>query len=89
MDLCICFDVDGQSSLYVEDIEGAYTDEEISNVFEVSGDISKVVRIPDESGQPEGRVLVKFSSDRPISSVNPSILATLPSPLDPSVVWSV
>ena len=49
----------------------------------------KLVRIPDESGQPEGRVLVEYSSDRSISRVDPSILGTLPSSLNPSVVWSV
>ena len=89
MDICNRFDVDGQSSLYVAGVEGAYTDEEIASVFEINGNISKIVRIPDELGQPEGRALIEYASDRSISRTDPSTLGTIPSPKDPAVVWSV
>lgn len=89
MDICNRFDVDGQSSLYATGIEGAYTDEEIANVFEVNGNISKIVRIPNAPEQLEGRVLIEYASDRSISRIDPTTLGTLPSPKDPAVVWSV
>lgn len=87
MDICNRFEVNGQNSLYVAGIGTDYTDEEISSVFKVNGDISKMVRIPDESGQPEGRVLIQYASDRSISRIDPITLGTLQSPKDPAVSW--
>lgn len=88
MDVCNRFGVHGRNSLYITGV-GAYTDKEISQVFEVNGDISKIIRIPNEPGQPEGRVLVEYVSDRSISRIDPITLGALPSPKDPSVMWSV
>ena len=89
MDICNRFEVNGQNSLYVTGIGSDYTDEEINTVFKVNGDISKIVRIPDESGQPEGRALIQYASDRSISRIDPITLGTLPSPKDPAVLWFV
>uniref|UniRef100_A0A8C5DCT6 CCHC-type domain-containing protein n=1 Tax=Gouania willdenowi TaxID=441366 RepID=A0A8C5DCT6_GOUWI len=89
MDLCNRFGVDGQSSLYITGIDGDYTDEEIASTFEVNGEVSKIVKVPDEPGQPEGRVLLQYTSNRSISKIDPIILGTIPSPKDPAVVWSV
>uniref|UniRef100_A0AAQ6IIC4 Paraneoplastic antigen Ma-like C-terminal domain-containing protein n=1 Tax=Anabas testudineus TaxID=64144 RepID=A0AAQ6IIC4_ANATE len=89
MDLCNRFDIDGQRSLYVTGIEGVYADIDIANVFEINGNISKVVKIPNEQNQPEGRALVEYVSEKSISKVDPKILGDIPSPNDPSVVWSV
>lgn len=88
MDMCNRFDVHGPSSLLVTGIVRDYTDEEITKVFEVNGKISKIVRIPNEQGQPEGRVLIEYASDRSISRVDPITLGDLASPKDPSVTWS-
>ena len=87
MDICNRFEVNGQNSLYVTGIGSDYTNEEINTVFKVNGDISKIVRIPDESGQPEGRALIQYASDRSISTIDPITLGTLPSPKDPAVSW--
>lgn len=87
MDICNRFEVNGQNSLYVTGIGPEYTDEEITAVFKVNGDISKLVRIPDESGQPEGRALIQYASDRSISRIDPITLGTVPSPKDPAVMW--
>lgn len=87
MDICNRFEVNGQNSLYVTGIGSDYTDEEINTVFKVNGDISKIVRIPDESGQPEGRALIQYASDRSISRIDPITLGTVPSPRDPAVSW--
>ena len=87
MDICNRFEVNGQNSLYVIGIGSDYTDEEINTVFRVNGDISKIVRIPDESGQPEGRALIQYASDRSISRIDPISLGTIPSPKDPAVSW--
>lgn len=89
MDICNRFGVNGQNSLYVTGIGSDYTDEEINTVFKVNGDISKIVRIPDESGQPEGRALIQYASDRSISRIDPITLGTLQSPKDPAVSWVV
>lgn len=72
MDIWNRFEVNGQNSLYVTGIGSDCTDEEIDTVFKVNGDISKIVRIPNESGQPEGRALIQYASDRSISRINPS-----------------
>ena len=87
MDLCNRFEVNGQNSLYVTGIGSDCTDEEISTVFKVNGDISKIVRIPDESGQPEGRALIQYASDRSISRIDPMTLGTVSSPKDPAMLW--
>lgn len=89
MDICNRFEVNGQNSLYVTGIGSDYTDEEVDAMFKVNGDISKIVRIPDELGQPEGRALIQYASDRSISRIDPITLGTLPSPKDPSVSWFV
>ncbi|CAI5680231.1 unnamed protein product [Oreochromis niloticus] len=87
MDICNRFEVNGQNTLYVTGIGPEYTDEEITAVFKVNGDISKLVRIPDELGQPEGRALIQYASDRSISRIDPITLGTVPSPKDPAVLW--
>lgn len=87
MDICNLFEVNGQNSLYVTGVGSDYTNEEISTVFKVNGAISKIVRMPDESGQPGGRVLIQYVSDRSISRIDPVTLGTLPSPKDPAVSW--
>lgn len=87
MDICNRFEIIGQNSLYVSGIGSDYTDEEIDTVFKVNGDISKIVRIPDESGQPEGRALIQYASDSSISRIDPITLGTLPSPKNPAVSW--
>ena len=89
MDICNQFDVDGQSSLLVTGIEGDYSDVEIADVFGANGEVSKIVRIPDELEHPKGRALIEYASDRSISRIDPIILGTLPSPKDPSLKWSV
>lgn len=89
MDLCNRFNVNGQCSLYVTGIEGVYTDDDITKVFEINGKVSKVARIPNEPNEVEGRVLIEYVSDKSISKIDPKILGDLPSPNDPSVVWSV
>lgn len=89
MDICNRFEVNGQCALYATGIEDIYTSEEIASVFAVNGEILKIVRIPNEPGQPEGRTLVEYVSDRSISRVDPITLGTLQSPKNPAVVWSV
>lgn len=54
--------------------------------FLINGEVSKVVKIPDEPGQPEGRVLLQYASDMSISKIDP---ITLPSSKNPAVTWSV
>lgn len=88
MDIFNRFGVNGQNSLYVTGIGKDHIDEEIITVLKINGDISKIVRIPDESGQPEGRALIEYPSNRSISRIDPITLGTLPSPKDPNVLWS-
>lgn len=89
MDICNRFGVDGQRSLYITGIEGDYTCEEIASAFTINGEVSKVVKVPDEPGQPEGRVLLQYVSDMSISKIDPITLGTVPSPKNPAVTWSV
>lgn len=89
LDICNRFGVDGQSSLYITGIKRDYTDEEMAGTFEVNGEVSKVVKIPDKPGQLEGRVLLQYASDKSISKIDPITLGTIPIPKDPAVVWSV
>lgn len=89
MDICNRFEVNSQCSLYVTGIEESYTDEEISLVFGINGEILKIIRIPNESRQPEGRVLIEYVSDKSVSRADPITLGTILSPKDSAVVWSV
>ena len=89
MDLCNQFDVHGPSCLYVTGISEFYTDKEVTEFFEVNGDIKKVVRVPDLPDQPKGRTLVEYSSERAISRLDPAALGQLPSPRDPHITWQV
>lgn len=85
----ICNRYDGQSSLDVTGVKGDYTCEEIASAFIINGEVSKVVKIPDEAGQPGGRVLLQYASDMSISKIDPITLGTVASPRDPTVTWSV
>ncbi|XP_038128535.1 zinc finger CCHC domain-containing protein 18-like [Cyprinodon tularosa] len=89
MDLCNKFKVHGQSCLYVTGIDLNYSEEEIADFFKVNGDVTKVIRVPDDPDQPKGRTLVQYSSDRAISRIDPANLGDQPSPKDPSAIWHV
>lgn len=89
MDLCNQFNVHGPSCLYVTGTNEAYTDSNITDFFKANGDIRKVVRIPNDPEQPQGRALIEYSSDRTISRFGPAQLGDLPSPNDPAVTWCV
>lgn len=89
MDICNRFGVDGQCSLYITGIKEDYTCEEIANTFTINGTVSKVVKVPDEQGEPEGRVLLQYASDMSISKIDPITLGTVPSPRNPAVTWTV
>lgn len=89
MDVCNRFDVDGQCSLYITGIKGDYTCEEIASAFTINGEVCKVVKVPDEPGQPKGRVLLQYVSDMSISKIDPITLGTVPSPRNPAVTWTV
>lgn len=87
MELCNQFDVRGQNCLYVTGIEDSCSEQEIADFFKINGDVEKVVKVPDESGQPTGRVLIEHSSYRAISRLNPDTVGKLPSPKDSNVTW--
>jgi len=53
----------------------------ITDFFATNGDIENV-KVPNESGQHTGRVLIEYSSDRAISRLNPSAVGDLLSPKD-------
>lgn len=89
MDLCNRYDVRGQNSLYVTGIDVSYSEKEITDFFNVNGEVAKVVKIPDETGQPTGRALIEYASDRTIPRLDPATVGDLPSPRDPSVTWHV
>ena len=89
MEICNKYDLRGQNCLYVTGIDDSYSEEEITDFFEVNGDIAKVVKVPDEPGQPTGRVLIEYASDRAIPRLNPASVGNLPSPRDPNVSWHV
>ncbi|XP_075306240.1 zinc finger CCHC domain-containing protein 18-like [Odontesthes bonariensis] len=89
MDICNQFDVHGPSCLYVTGIDEQYTDKEISDFFNVHGDIKKIVRIPDVPDQPTARTLVEYTTERAISRLDPASLGYLLSPRDPNISWHV
>lgn len=89
MELCNRFDLRGQNCLYVTGIDDSYSEPEITDFFATNGDIETIVRVPNEPGQPTGKVLIEYSSDRPISRLNPATVGKLPSPKDPNVTWHV
>ncbi len=88
MDLCGRFQVDGQKALYVTGVERSCTDDDISDVFVTNGKISKIIRVPDEPHQPQGRTLVIYESEQAILKIDPVTLGELQSPVGPSVIWS-
>lgn len=87
MDLCGRFQVDYQKTLYVTGVEQSCADDDVSDVFVTNGKISKIIRIPDEPHQPQGRTLVTYESEQAILKVDPVTLGELKSPVDPSVFW--
>lgn len=89
MDICNKYDLSGQNCLYVTDIDDSYTTQEISDFFEVNGQVKNVVKVPNEPGEQTGRVLIEYTSDRAITRIDPSKLGYLESPKDPSVTWHV
>ncbi|XP_028295989.1 paraneoplastic antigen Ma3 homolog [Gouania willdenowi] len=89
MDLCNQFDVHGPSCLYVTGISEVSTDSDITDFFQSNGEINKVVRIPNDAEQPQGRALIEYTSDRTITRLDPAQLGNLPSPSDPTVTWCV
>ncbi|CAL9701145.1 unnamed protein product [Knipowitschia caucasica] len=89
MDLCNQFNVHGPSCLYVTGIDEAYSDDDITEFFKVNGDIKKVVRVPDDPEQPQGRALIEYAAERTISRLDPVQLGSLPSPNDSVVTWYV
>lgn len=89
MELCNRYDLRGQNCFLVTGIDNSYTEEEIKDFFVANGEIAKVVSIPDEPGQPTGRALIEYTSERTISRVDPTALGNLRSPKDPNVMWHV
>lgn len=89
MDLCDRFSVNSRNSLLVTGIEDIYVDAEIEQVFSVNGNVSQVVRIPDEQNEPQGRALIEYSSDKSITKIDPVVLGNILSPNDPNVTWHV
>lgn len=89
MDLCNRYSVHGQSCLYVTGVDKNCTNEDITSLFEVNGEIAKIIRVPDEPDQPTGRVLVQYSSESSVLRINPDSLGELPDPKDPSMTWCV
>lgn len=57
MDLRNQFLLHGPSCLYAKGESGRYSDDEITDFFQVDGDIAKIVRVPDDPDQPRGRTL--------------------------------
>lgn len=89
MDICNQFDLHGPSCLFVTGISDAYTDTDIAAYFKVNGDIKKIVRVPDDPDQPQGRVLIEYAMERTVSRLDPAQLGNQPSPNDPDVTWYV
>lgn len=88
MDLCDRLGVNSQTTLYVTGVESSCGDDVIVDVFRANGKISKIIRIPDEPNQPEGRTLIEYESDLAIIKIDPATLGELTSPVDPTVKWS-
>lgn len=57
-------------------------------MFVTNGKISKIIRVPDEPHQPQGRTLVIYESEQAILKIDPITLGELQSPVGPSVIWS-
>lgn len=74
LDLCEHFQADSQKILCVTGIERRCSGDDITNVFEVNATISKVARVPDDPGQPEGRTLIVFESEQDILKIDSSAL---------------
>lgn len=74
LDLCEHFQADSQKTLFVTGIERRCSGDDITNVSEVNGTISKVARVPDEPRQPEGRTLIVYESEQAILEIDPSAL---------------
>ncbi|CAL9689979.1 unnamed protein product [Knipowitschia caucasica] len=87
MDLCERFRADSQKTLYVTGIGRSFSDDDISDVFGVNGEISNIIRIPNEPHQPQGRTLIVYESEQAILKVDPSTLGELVKPEDPTVKW--
>ncbi len=89
MELCNRYDLPRQNCLYVTGTKDLYSEKEIADFFAVDGDIGKVIKIPNESGQPTGRALIEYASDRAIPRLDPVAVGVLLSPRDPNVTWHV
>ena len=87
MDFCKRFQVDSQKTLYVTGVETNYSDDDISEFFRVNGKVSKIIRIPNEPHQAEGRTLVVYESEQAILKIDPSTLGELTSEIDPALKW--
>ncbi|RXN38904.1 glutamate receptor kainate 1-like isoform X2 [Labeo rohita] len=70
-------------------VEKTCSIEDITGFFEVHGEISKVVRVPDEPEQLSGRLLIQYSSESSILKIDTDSLGDLTSPKDPAVAWHV
>lgn len=88
MDLCKRFQADSQKTLYVTGVETSYSDDDIADFFRVNGKVSKIIRIPNEPHQPEGRTLIVYDSEQAILKIDPSTLGELTSEVDPALKWS-
>ena len=87
MEYCNRYDVHGQSCLFVSGIDETYSD--IIEIFEVHGGIVKCIRVPDEVGKPNGRVLVQYRDERSVARMDPDFLGTTFSPDDSNASWHV
>ena len=82
MEYCNRYDVHGQSCLFVSGIDETYSDDYIIDIFEVHGGIVKCIRVPDEVGKPNGRVLVQYRDERSVARMDPDFLGKTFSPDD-------
>lgn len=88
MELCDRFQVNSQTTLYITGVESSCSDDDINDVFVVNGKISKIVRIPNEPDQPQGRTLIEYESEQAILKIDPATLGELTSPVDATTKWS-
>ena len=89
MEYCNRYDVHGQSCLFVSGIAETYLDDYIIDIFEVHGGIVKCIRVPDEVGKPNGRVLVQYRDERSVARMDPDFLGKTFSPDDSNASWHV
>ncbi|XP_038125367.1 zinc finger CCHC domain-containing protein 12-like [Cyprinodon tularosa] len=87
MDLCERFAADSQKTLYVTGVTASHSDNDISDVFGANGKISKIVRVPNEPHQPEGRTLIMYESEQAILKIDPSTLGEIVLTVDPPIKW--